>query len=117
MTLKPLSCPNCGGGINRERMICEYCGTKFKHDSDSQVFRIETYSQPIRAFQIQTAIPDEYLTSDNADYISEYAMRDITRKLADSLKEMLELRREHDYRRNQEIITARIRVVDPNYRF
>lgn len=50
MKLEPLICPNCGGGINRDRMICEYCGTKFKHDLDSQLLRIETYSQPIRAF-------------------------------------------------------------------
>ncbi len=117
MTLQPLTCPNCGGGVNRERMICEYCGTKFKRDEDSQVLRIETYSCPTRTFQVQTMIPDEYLRMDNANEIADYAMNKITRQLADSLKDMLELRKEHDFRLNQEIITARIRVVDPNYRF
>ena len=117
MELKPMNCPNCGGTVDRARMICEYCGTRFKQDETSPTLRLETYSCPIRPFIVQTMIPSEYLQSDNTDYIAEYAMRDITSRLADSLKEMLELRREHDFMHNQEIITARIRVVDPNYRF
>lgn len=27
--LNPYICPQCGGQVNRERMICEYCGTNF----------------------------------------------------------------------------------------
>ena len=117
MELKPMTCPNCGGTIDRTRLICEYCGTKFKSDSNEQILRLETYSCPTRTFQVQTMIPNEYLNPDNVSEMSEYAINNITRQLADSLKDMLELRREHDFRFNQEVITARIRVVDPNYRF
>ena len=31
-----LKCPNCGGNINRERMVCEYCGTQLAYANLSQ---------------------------------------------------------------------------------
>lgn len=30
--IEALKCPNCGGNIDRSRMICPYCGTQFKKD-------------------------------------------------------------------------------------
>lgn len=115
MTLKPISCPNCGGRVDTARMVCEFCGTKF--DYEMQPLRIETYTCPVRTFQSRTAISDEIISYYDGDYVAEYAMRDITKQLAEHLREMLELRTEYDARHCQHIITARMRVVDPNYRF
>lgn len=28
--IEQLKCPNCGGNVDRERMICPYCDTQFK---------------------------------------------------------------------------------------
>ena len=32
--LKPINCVNCGAPIDRETMICEYCGTNYKAVTD-----------------------------------------------------------------------------------
>ena len=31
MKLQALGCKNCGGSINKETMICEYCGTNYRN--------------------------------------------------------------------------------------
>lgn len=31
MRLQALGCKNCGGSIDRETMICEYCGTRYRN--------------------------------------------------------------------------------------
>ena len=41
MDLKPLTCPNCGGSIDRTRLNCEYCGTKFFFDGERENFKID----------------------------------------------------------------------------
>lgn len=114
MKLQPMVCPNCGGSIDRGRLICEYCGTKF--DDGMRPIKIETYQHPVRHFQTQTYLPREFMV-DNPDECAEYAIRDITKNLASHLKDMLELRTDFDPMCNQVVITARLRVLDPNYKF
>ena len=41
--LIPLKCPVCGGTVNYETLICEYCGTHFVL-SDSQFARLPRYT-------------------------------------------------------------------------
>lgn len=31
MQLQALGCKNCGGSIDKETMICEYCGTRYRN--------------------------------------------------------------------------------------
>jgi hypothetical protein len=31
MRLQALGCKNCGGSINKETMVCEYCGTNYRN--------------------------------------------------------------------------------------
>jgi hypothetical protein len=31
MRLQALGCKNCGGSINKETMICDYCGTRYRN--------------------------------------------------------------------------------------
>ena len=119
MTLKPLNCPNCGGGVNRERMICEYCGTKFDNgNADLGVLRVEHFSSPTRVLAIESHIPNE-LHAIAPDQVIPYAKREIAEKLVDNLLkgEMIEFRSEMDWKHCQQIISARLRVLDPHYRF
>jgi hypothetical protein len=117
MTLKPLVCPNCGGSIHRDTMICEYCGTKFELDNSHQVLRVETYTSPVRTFQAQVMIPNEEFKHNNAEALTDYTISKLRSNLMDALTDMMELRTVYDPRLNHQIITARMRVVDPNYRF
>ena len=31
MRLQALGCKNCGGSINKDSMICDYCGTRYRN--------------------------------------------------------------------------------------
>lgn len=119
MELKPLTCPNCGGAVNRERMICEYCGTKFDNgNADVSVLRVEHFTSPTRVLAAEAIIPNE-LHALAPEEVIPYAKREIAEKLVDRLLQgdMIEFRSEMDLRACQQIISARLRVLDPHYRF
>ena len=116
MTLKPMNCPNCGGTVNRERLVCEYCGTKF--DDGMQPLRIETYTCPTRSLVGKVEIPRE-MHDLAPERVIPYAKRNIAEQMVDKLLagDMIEFRSEMDWERCQQIISARLRVLDPRYRF
>ena len=119
MKLEPLTCPNCGGRVNEARCVCEYCGTNFKSDEpDIGVFRIEHFNSPTRILNMESHIPNEYVAHD-PDMTIKYAKREIAERLADKLLqgELIEFRSEMDMLHCQQIISARLRVLDPHYRF
>lgn len=120
MSIKPLTCPQCGGTINRERMICEYCGTKFQIEDNgfSSVLRVETYSSPTTTLQVRTEIPNE-LVMRAGEEVVDMAKNEIANRLAEKLLagELIEFRSKQDWRRCQQIISARLRVLHPTYRF
>ena len=119
MALEPLTCPNCGGRVNEARCVCEYCGTQFKSDEpDFGVFRIEHFTSPTRVLNMESRIANEYVAHD-PDMTIKYAKREIAERLADKLLqgELIEFRSEMDMLHCQQIISARLRVLDPHYRF
>ena len=120
MTLIPLICPNCGGAINRERKICEYCGSTFEIEGNELgVFRIETCSSPTRTLRMETRIPRELMAVGDAEHVIGYSKRQIAEQLVDKLLqgEMIEFCSEMEWKECQQIISARLRVLDPRYRF
>ena len=119
MKLELLNCPNCGGAVNRGRMICEYCGTTFKNlDSDVGVLRVEHYTSPTRVFAVETHIPNE-IHAVAPEQVIPYAKKEIAEQLVDRLLQgnMIEFRSEMDWKQCQQIISVRLRVLDPHYRF
>lgn len=119
MTLKPLTCPNCGGRVNEARLVCEYCGTNFTSaEPDVGVFRIEHFTSPTRVLGMESRIANEYVALD-PDMSIKHAKREIAERLADKLLqgELIEFRSEMDMLHCQQIISARLRVLDPHYRF
>lgn len=119
MELKPLTCPNCGGKVNRAKMVCEYCGTQFSNaEINMGIFRVEHYTSPTRVFSAEVIIPNELHALAPEDVIP-YAKKEIAEKLVDRLLQgdMIEFRSEMDLRACEQIISARLRVLDPRYRF
>lgn len=103
MKLTPMTCTNCGGTINRATMICEYCGTKFQDDGYAiKPLIIEHQTSPVRILKMQTSIPHEL-------------MRDEC--MAKALEDMMTIEMTYDIRQMRHIITARVRVLEPDYRF
>lgn len=120
MTLKPLNCPNCGGKVNREKMVCEYCGTPFKIEGNTEfgTLRIEHFTSPTRVIATQLRVSREQLMI-APESVEGYAKREIAEQMAQKLLEgnMIEMISEMDWKSCEQVISARLRVLDPHFRF
>ena len=120
MKLTPMTCTNCAGSINRATMTCEYCGTKYQDDSFGlRPLIVEHQSSPVRILKTQTSIPAELLRDDclAKNSVADMAMDDIRHQLAKALEDCMEIEMTYDIREMRHIITARVRVLEPNFRF
>ena len=54
-------CQCCGGVIDRHTMKCEYCGTTYKADYETQRLYVETYTNPVRTLRVAATIRPEDL--------------------------------------------------------
>lgn len=116
MYLQPLTCKNCGGSINRSSYVCEYCGTAYE-DRNGIPHIIEVQQKPCRVLTTRTSIPEELLRSTARDSVIDFTMSDIRSQLAKALEDYLKIEMSFDPRTMRQIITARVRVIDPDYRF
>lgn len=120
MKLTPMTCTNCAGSINRATMTCEYCGTKYQDDSFGlRPLIVEHQSSPVRILKTQTSISHELMRDDclAKDSVVDMAMSDIRNQLAKALEDCMEIEMEYDIRQMRHIITAKVRVLEPNFRF
>ncbi len=117
--MKKLICECCGGRINEKSMVCEYCGTKYVFDSVQKDIRAENKQRfaPCRVLESKVLISEEDKIRMNKDEIHRYVMRNISRRIAELIEPLLEIKSEYDYIENREVVTAKIRVVDPEYLF
>ncbi len=106
-----LTCPNCGAPINRITMRCEYCGAVFKEDVPNIVVQMERSKVvPFRAeafidYYISEHVPKEGLT--------RMVSSELTRKIADGLSQLMEIKVQDDPLRNGTVIMGTVRVVPP----
>ena len=120
--MKSMKCECCGAPLKNkssiyyERYICEYCGSKYKADNDG-VIRIETYQNPVRTLIAKTCVTDDVVKDIGEEKAAEYSIKNLTRNLAESLAPMLTIEKEYDPQCMRHIITAKVRVVEPDYRF
>ena len=121
--MKKLKCECCGAplkinpiSIYYEGYICDYCGSKYKADNEG-VIRIETYQNPVRILMARTYVTDDVTKGIGEEKAAEYSIKNLTRNLAESLAPMLTIEKEYDPQCMRHIITAKVRVVEPDYRF
>lgn len=120
MKLTPMTCTNCAGTINRATMTCEYCGTKYQYDSyGMRPLIIEHQTSPVRILETQATIPYELMRDDclAKDSVADMAMSEIRNQLAKALEDCMEIEMHDDIREMRHVITARVRVLVPDYRF
>lgn len=124
--LKNLKCECCGAPLrvsfdDTQTYICEYCNAKYKVKNENtplqSVIRIETYQNPVRTLVSKIEIPEENLRTIGSEGIAEIAMRNLTHNLAESLAPMMNIEKTYDPMSMRHIITARVRVVEADYRF
>lgn len=112
-----MTCECCGGTINLSSLKCEYCGTQYESDFGYENLRIETYQSPCRIFKAKLAIPHEAMSLMSSDEVSDYTIRNLSRKLAEAIEPMMQLETEFNPAMMHHVITAKVRIVEPDYRF
>lgn len=116
MKLQPLICKCCYGAINQSNMICEYCGTAYENYNGIPHI-IEVQQKPCRVLRVRSEIPEEIMRSIAIDSVVDMAMSDIRSQLAKALEDCLKIEMSYDPRTMRQIITAQVRVIEPDYRF
>lgn len=121
--MKNLKCECCGAplkvnpiSIYYDDYICEYCGSKYKVENERAI-RIETYQNPVRTLMAKTYVDEYAVKVMGEEEAAEYSIKNLTRNLAESLAPMLTIEKEYDPQYMRHIITAKVRVVEPGYRF
>lgn len=111
-----LKCPNCGGNIDRSRMICPYCGTQFKRD-EPDVLHIATYQPGTGVLESHIVLDEYFIEEVGRETASELIVRELTRKIADALVPYTEVEISHDPASLKAHAYGRVRVIKPGYRF
>lgn len=111
-------CTSCGGPIDTVRMVCPYCGTKYRSvKSDAPVLpkivRVENPQVHTLAARFEYP-PDRRLT---AAQVSKMAIKVLTDQLAEALGPYLTLETGHNMITGNVQITGKIRLVSPDFRF
>ena len=116
--LKPLICPQCGGTINRSKRKCEYCGTQYDLGYDD-VLHFEVLQPGTHVLGSQAIMTDEMIQVMGSKKASEYILRRMAEEMAEQLIPFMDVKTELDpvYPWAGTKIRARLRVIDPTFRF
>lgn len=114
--MEQLKCPNCGGNIDRSRMICPYCGTQFKNEYND-IIRIETYNPRVVPLKATAMLDESFIKTIGKENASEILVREMARNIADSLIPFMEVYTSYVPERCEYRTDARIRVLKPECRF
>ena len=105
-------CECCGGKVNRATMTCEYCGTQYKEEYDSNLIRIETYRNPYQKLVVSASYPEEAF-KENPKEMAEYAIRNMSYKFAECIAPYMVMETEYDPEYHKRRIYGQIRIVVP----
>ena len=116
--LKPLICPQCGGTINRSSRKCEYCGTEYDLGYDN-VLHFEALHPGTHVLGSQAIMTDEMIIGMGLEKASEYVLREMAKEMAMNLIPFMDVKTESDPLDpwGGRKIQARLRVIDPAFRF
>lgn len=114
--LKPLVCPQCGGHINRSSKKCEYCGTEYDLGYDN-VLHFEAIHPGTHILQSQAVMTEEMIRIMGSKKASEYILRRMAQEMAEHIIPMMDVRTEFEPMLNQTRVKARLRVIEPTFRF
>lgn len=114
--MNKLKCECCGGIVNPSTYRCEYCGTQYE-GNNYQTLRIESFTSPCQVLKSQMVIPTDAINSYGSETMAKIASEKLIKNLADALAPYTEMETEFDPVNMRQIVTARIRVLEPNYRF
>lgn len=117
MEIKPLICPNCGGKIDRKTLTCTFCGIEFALDNEAKPIVVKMFNPRMETLQSRIIIPREALELGDLEEAQAYALKELSRQLADRIMPFMEVRTSYEPIYAQQTIHARVRLLRPDYRF
>lgn len=118
---KPLICPQCGGVINPSRNRCEYCGVYFETMNQLPNFepKIHIVSEhvPTRIYMARAAVDMNFVEIMEKDFIMDAAKEQLAYEISRKIMESMDIKIEQDRCLNRLNFTARIRCLDPGFKF
>ena len=111
--MKPYICPQCGGQVNRVKMICEYCGTQFREEDNA--IRIVTYHPGVHTLGANVMIDREALEMQPQE-AAEFAIKSMARSFAEGIAQYMDVKTSDDPINHTVKFYARLRVLDSGYR-
>ena len=118
MSLEALRCKYCNGHIDPHTLMCEYCGTQYREENRlGEVHYIQTCPAPIQVLRSQVVMTDEAIRHTSPEHMSEYAIKVLSRNLADALAEHMKVETYYEPGTMTQIIRGTVRVVEPDFRF
>lgn len=116
--LEELKCVNCGAPLDLLTLKCEYCGSQFaKKEERGLIHYVQTCPAQVATLSAQVNISDEAMRYGSADQISEFAVRQLTRNLAEALMPYMKIETYRDLYTMTQMVRGTIRVVEPDFRF
>ena len=115
--LKPYVCTQCGGKVNRNTLICEMCGTRFKDMSTPELIRLEVERPGVHVLQSEYVVDKCLSEHIGATEISRIVIERMSHALADAIAPYMDVKWEDVPWQNEIHVRGRIRVLDPKERF
>lgn len=112
--MKPYICPQCGGQVNRTKMICEYCGTQFREEYNE--IRVVAYNPRVHTLGANVTVSKELVTLSPRE-TAELAIRRLSEEFASCIAQFMEVQTRDEPMTNEVLFRARLRVLDSGYRF
>lgn len=112
--MKPAICKCCGGQINIERMICEYCGTKYEYDYNENVPKLVYVDRVMgmpKTYKCCVAIPRPFAMD------KKFVLAKLARQLADAIINDMDIQTEYNPETMMQQFYAKIRVLENDFRF
>ena len=120
--MEQCKCPNCGAAINVARRICEYCGTTFKLDvllaSKLEPVKIVVQRPGVKVLgAIMQLNKFEISMLKEAGDLDRYTRERLAHIMAEKLMENMSIEYHNNDRLNSVECMARLRVIDPEFKF
>lgn len=117
--MNKLQCTNCGGHINPDTYVCEYCGTRYEKPADRTMMLppVIVENPKVQTFGAKVLVDQEMVRCLGEEKTAEYCVQQITSSLAEQLAPFISLETDFDPMRCCKIVRGRVRIVEPSFRF
>lgn len=114
-----LQCTNCGGHINPNTYVCEYCGTRYEKPTDRTMMLppVMIEHPKVKTFAAKVNVDPHMVECLGEKDAADYCVRQITSSLADQLAPFITIEVDYDHMECCRIVKGKVRIVEPSFKF